>query len=275
MSSAVQALLVLLPFGYLVAAVFYGMAFAGKNQPRIARFRTLLLIAPLAVHLALFNLYWREAGTFPIVGTWLVISAVALVTALIFVGITWRSPQPSVACIVLLVVTMLQLLASAFGPIQAEIGRDVTSFRLLHSATSVVAAACLILSGTYGFMYILLYRQMRSKQFGPLFKELPSLDRLTRTTRRAALVGFVFLTVGLNVGIGMGHKLAEESFNYADPHVILTIVLWIHFGVIAFSRQIRGLSARRASIAAAAGLVTLLITLLLTLLPAVTSHSFQ
>lgn len=273
MSGAIQALVVLLPFGYLVAAIFYGMAFAGPKQPPLARLRTPFFIAPLVVHVGLFWLYWQEAGAFPIVGTWLVISAVALVTALIFAGITWRSPQPSVACIVLLVVTVLQLLASAFGPLQVEIGRDVTSFRLLHSATSVIASACLILSGIYGFLYILLYRQMRSKSFGPLFKELPSLDLLTRSTRRAALVGFLMLTVGVNVGIGLGHQLAEDGFDYTDPLVILTIALWIHFGVIAFSRQIRGLSARRASIAAAAGLVALLVTLLLTLLPAVTSHS--
>lgn len=274
MSGAIQALVVLLPFGYLVAAVFYGMAFAGPKQPPLARLRTLFFIAPLVVHTVLFGLYWEEAGAFPIVGTWLVISAVALVTALIFAGITWRHPQPSVACIVLLVVTVMQLLASAFGPLRVEIGHDVSPFTLLHVSTSIVAAACLILSGIYGFLYILLFQQMRSKRFGPLFKELPPLDLLTRTTRRAALVGFLFLTVGLNVGIGMGHQLAEDGFDYADPHVILFIALWIHFGVIAFSRQIRGLTARWASIAAAAGLVALLITLLLTLLPAVTSHSF-
>lgn len=274
MSATIQALLVLLPFGYLVAAVFYGMAFAGENQPPLARLRLPFFIAPLAVHVGLFWLYWEEAGAFPIVGTWLVISAVALVTALIFAGITSRSPQPSVACIVLLVVTMLQLFASAFGPLRVQVAGEVSPFTLLHAATSVVAAACLILSGTYGFLYILLYRQMRSKHFGPLFKELPSLELLTHTTRRAALVGFLFLTVGLNVGIGMGHKLAVGKFDYTDPHVILTIALWIHFGVIAFSRKIRGLTARRASIAAAAGLVTLLLTLLLTLLPAVTSHAF-
>jgi hypothetical protein len=55
--------------------------------------------------------------------------------------------------------------------------------------------------------------------------------------------------------------------------VFLSLVLWIHFGVIAFSRFIRGFSARRAAFAATGGLIALLLSLLLILFPGMSFHS--
>jgi ABC-type uncharacterized transport system permease subunit len=137
----------------------------------------------------------------------------------------------------------------------------------------VLAAAALILSGVHGILYLLLYRQMRARRFGLLFAHLPDLDVLARMTRSSALSGFLFLTVGVNVGIAMAHAEKSEGFRYAQPEVLLSIVLWIHFGVIAFSRHIRGFSARRASFAAAGGLVALLLSLMLILFPGISFHS--
>jgi hypothetical protein len=81
--------------------------------------------------------------------------------------------------------------------------------------------------------------------------------------RRTALAGFACLTLGLNVGIGLGHARPIHEFRYKDPQVILIIGLWIYFGVIAFSRRIPGLNARRASTMAIGGLLALLTSLAL------------
>ena len=118
-----------------------------------------------------------------------------------------------------------------------------------------------------------VFRRMRERRFGALFQHLPSLDLLARMTRRAALAGFAFSTVGLNLGIALAHAKHVPGFGYSDPTVLLTLVLWIHFGVIAFSEKIRGITARRASFAATAGLVALLVSLFLTLFPTLTFHS--
>jgi ABC-type uncharacterized transport system permease subunit len=114
---------------------------------------------------------------------------------------------------------------------------------------------------------------MRERRFGALFAHLPNLDVLARMTRSAALSGFLFLTIGLNVGIAIAHAEASPGFRYGTPEVLLSLVLWVHFGVIAFSRYIRGFSARRASFAAAGGLVALLLSLVLILFPGVSFHS--
>jgi ABC-type uncharacterized transport system permease subunit len=274
MVAALQPILVLLPMAYFATALLYGMAFAGERQPHISRLRPLLFGFTVLLHAASFWIRFEAAGGMPHMGTWLLVSSVVFTTLLLYAGINLRSNKRTDGAIVLLVLTVLQLGASAFGTMDAIPGSSAQlSFRLLHVSTSVVASAALVLSGIYGSLHLLLYRQMRARRFGPLFSELPNLERLAQLTRHAALAGFLFLTLGLNMGIWMAHRGAISGFDYTDPNVLLTLALWIHFGLIAFSRWIRGLSAHRASFAAAAGMVTLIVTLLLMLVPAVTFHA--
>lgn len=271
MNAFIQAGTVLLPSAYMLLAVLHGMAFAGKRAPAFAaRLRPWAFAGTTLLHVAVFGARWTVAGTFPIDGAWLVVSATALSVALLFAVISSRTHHVAVGGVVLSMVALLQTAASAFGPVRAVQLPPADSFKLIHVGTLILAAAALVLSGIFGYLHLLLFRQMRRKRFGPLYSQLPNLEHLVRLTRRAALAGFLFLTASLNVGIALAHQRVA-SFEYTDPQVLLTMAIWVHFGLIAFSRRIRGFSARRASIAAVAGLVTLLITILMTLVP-ITFH---
>jgi hypothetical protein len=92
-------------------------------------------------------------------------------------------------------------------------------------------------------------------------------------TRGAALVGFLCLTLGLNLGIYLAHRDRPSNFAYRDAEVLLSILIWLYFGVIAFSARIRGFTARRASLAAALGLGFLLLSTFLLFFPRLAFHS--
>ena len=272
MNGFVQAATVLLPSAYLVTTVLYGMAFAGERAPAFAaRWRARALVATLGLHAALFAARAAVARTFPIDGAWLVVSATALVAGLLFALLSLRTARPAVGGIVLAMLTVLQTAASALGPTRAEALPAADAGKLLHVGTVVLASASLVLSGLFGYLHVLLLRQMRAKRFGALYRSLPNLEQLARLTRLAALAGFVFLTAGLNVGIALAHARVE-GFGYLDAHVLLTIAVWLHFGLIAFSRHVRGLTAQRASVAAVFGLITLLLAIVITVIPAATFH---
>jgi ABC-type uncharacterized transport system permease subunit len=174
---------------------------------------------------------------------------------------------------VLGLVFVVQALASSLGPI-VPVARatGMGIFQVLHVGTSVLAAAALVLSGVHGILYLVLFREMRERRFGALFDHLPNLDVLARMTRGAALFGFIGLTIGLNLGIWIAHRDHLPGFAYRDPEVLLSLALWVHFGVIAFSASIQGFGARRASFAAAGGLVALLLSLTLVLFPGISFH---
>lgn len=272
MSTWIQALLVLLPPAYLVLAILYGMAFAGERQPAMARLRKPLLVITLVAHGAVFVLNAAATGT-AVVGGMRIASATGLCVSLLFVLVTRRSQQPTVAGMLFAVVFILQLAASAFGPMGPETSANPgNAVDAIHAATMLLATAALVLSGIYGCLYLLLFAQLKSQSFGPLARWLPDMEQLTRSTRRTALAGFVFMTVGVNGGIGLAHSRGLETFSYLDPTVLLNIGLWVHFGVIAFSRLIPGITARRASIAAMVGLVTLLAAIAILAVPGATFH---
>ena len=287
MRTAIQALTVLLPSAYLLAAILHGMAFGGDRAPQVDGPRRIVLRVTLIAHLVGFVLRALVLGHFPVNDVWSTLSAVAMCAAGLFLVVARRSTVASedasvardvsyagTGGVVLGLVSLLQLIASAFGPTDfVPRAGGMGTYQVLHVATSVLAAAALVLSGVHGILYLLLFRQMRARRFGPLFAHLPDLDVLARMTRSSALSGFLFLTVGMNVGIAMAHAEKSVGFRYAQPEVLLSIVLWIHFGVIAFSRHIRGFSARRASFAAAGGLVALLLSLMFILFPGISFHS--
>lgn len=271
-----QALSVLLPPLYLVAAALHGMAFGGDRAPQVKGLRTWTLHVAVLLHALTFGIADRALGAFPINDAWTTLSATALFVALFYDLIAVRTKHPGTGGVVLSVVFLLQLAATAmesFDLTRTNEGYD--AFRILHIATIVLAASAVVLSGIHGALYLVLFRKMRAKEFGPLFSHLPDLSLLARMTRQAALSGFIGLTIGLNVGIGLAHADKIEGFSYTQPSVILTIAIWLHFGVIAFSRYIKGFTARRASWAAATGLIALLLTVVLTFIPHFAFHSVR
>lgn len=274
MKTLLQALSVLLPCAWLVTALLHGMVFGGPRVPELGRMRRAWLRTALALHAALLVVQWRIVGHFPVSDTWSTMSAVALATAALYAWIVRAIGHPGTGGIVLGLVFVMQLAASGLGPLEPHTRVEgVSAIQITHVSTSVIAAAALVLSGLHGFLYLVLFRAMRNRRFGPLVEQLPDLSLLARMTRRAALAGFVLAGIGLNFGIWMAHRDGVPGFGYTDPHVLATLVLWLHFGAIAFSGRIRGFSARYASFAAIAGLVVLLFTLLLPLFPSVTFHS--
>ena len=277
---AIQALSVALPCGYLFVALLYAMAFAGDAEPRLSRVRTPMLRLLSGLHLGLFAVHGGRVRGFPNFDMWLSVSAVAFATVALFVLVTWTRRQPTVGALVLLVAGALQLLASMFGPLDAVAvppgpspGGGASTVAAVHAVTAAFASASVVLSGLYGFLYLLLLRQMKRRTFGAIFRQLPDLTELARMTRHSALAGFVMLAVGVNVGFAIAHGTGTVGFTYTDPLLLLTLGVWLHFGLIAFSARIRGLSAQRASWAAVAGLTVLLGTLFLALVPGATFHA--
>ena len=273
MSTAVQALNVMLPLLYAVAAIFHGMGFGGPNAPHPARTRRAITALALGAHLTVFLLHAISSGADPLFDAWTTLSGVAFFLAVLFLGTSLRMSESGAGGIVLLVVAAIQCLASAFGPMEARPPSPAAGpVMMIHALTSVSATGALLLSAMHGTLYLIVLRRMKHRKFGPLVRRLPSLQILARLTRRAALAGFLLLAAGVNFGIGWAHHIHSATFSYTDKWVLAMLVLWIYFGVIAFSKFIPGITAQRASLAAALGGFVLLIASIIAVLPMASFH---
>ncbi|MFM7283396.1 MAG: cytochrome c biogenesis protein CcsA [Planctomycetia bacterium] len=274
METALQALSVTLPSLYLLCAILHGMAFAGQRGARTTLLRVWSLRATIVLHAAWFLTRASLVNGFPVIDLASTASCVVFASALVY-GILARSVQHAGSGgIVLGMMFIAQWMASAFGdmvpgPRPSALGNP----QVLHITTMVLALAAVIVSGVHGALYMLLLKSMRKAEFGGRLSHLPDLELLARIMRGGALIGFLCITIGMNVGIYLAHREQLPGFGYRRGEVLLTMLLWVHFGAIAFSRHIKGFNARRASLAAGLGLAVLLLSLLLILFPAVVFHS--
>ena len=74
----------------------------------------------------------------------------------------------------------------------------------------------------------------------------------------------------------MAHSRGVEGFGYTDSFVLSMFAICFHFGLIAFSKRIPGITASRASWAAVGGLTLLLGALVASaLVPEASFHSLD
>jgi ABC-type uncharacterized transport system permease subunit len=113
-----------------------------------------------------------------------------------------------------------------------------------HVTTSVFGYAALILAAIYGGLYLLLYRAIQRNEYGAIFEHIPSLERLERYGLRATAFGFIFLTLSILLGAMLFARLGLVATVF-DPKILVTVLVWVVFGVTLLVRKVIHLEGRR------------------------------
>lgn len=144
----------------------------------------------------------------------------------------------------------------------------------VHVMFTVFGFTALAVSALYALMYVLLSRQLKSRNLGVIFRRLPPLNTLEKMGRVATLFGVVMLGVGLATGHFLGVYLLEE-FDFLDPKIVVTYIAWIAYAAGYLAVKTRGLSGIRMAYLSLIGYLTLIgaMVVINTFLP--TFHSFQ
>jgi ABC-type uncharacterized transport system permease subunit len=249
-------------------------ALATSARAGASAVRSLVLSAAVLLHTGLFFLVHRETGVFPLVLPGPGLSALALALLVVYAWVEWRSRVTSLGGFVLAAVFVVQVAATMVGFSLVGAPSPASALFVVHVITIIASVATLLLSGFFGAIYLVVEREMRSQHFGALFARLPKLSELAAMNRGAATLGFVLMTVGLNLGIWLAHDSAREGFSYRDPMVLVTMATWIVFGIIALSRWVRFLSGRKAAVTSLCGLALLVLTFVVSLVPGLSFHRF-
>jgi ABC-type transport system involved in cytochrome c biogenesis permease subunit len=108
-----------------------------------------------------------------------------------------------------------------------------------------------------GLMYLIQFRELKSKHFGAIFRFFPPLDTLDRIGRGAVIAGMSFLTLALLVGWAWTERFGRPM-SPGNPKVVWGILSWLVFAAALGARMGGGRPARRAALASVVGFAVVL-----------------
>lgn len=261
----------LLPVGYLVALLGYLVVFV-KQRSGLGPWVTGFAWIMVATHLGYLIVSGVEYRHVPLASTWESLTVIAFALALVYLVLEWQMRDRSTGAFLMGGVLLLQILSTAFISHTRDVADILRSPMFgIHVSTALLGYVALAVAALYGVMYLVQYRQLKQRHVGLLFQRLPNLETLARLNIRALAIGWIGLTVAIVAGTVWAFDLSragEIQVNLLqDPKFLLTIGLWVIYGVCLGGVFILGWPKRTlASISVAAFVLMLTSTLAVTLM---------
>jgi ABC-type transport system involved in cytochrome c biogenesis permease subunit len=138
--------------------------------------------------------------------------------------------------------------------------QDDRFWGIIHAAFLFCAAIGMCVAFLASLMYLFQARRLRAKVPPGKGLRLLSLERLEEMNRRAIMLAFPLLTLGVLLGAALMTRVAD-SLAWSDPRVVSTGVLWLVLVVLVpvrYGRHLRGRQVAFGTIAAFALLIVCL-----------------
>lgn len=129
-----------------------------------------------------------------------------------------------------------------------------TAWLGVHTTLSILGIAAFAMAFVAGVMYLLQEHFLKTKQFNALYDRLPSLDLLDQWNKKAILLGFPLLTVGMISG-AMWSQYAVGSPWTGNTKQLLAFCTWFFYLIVLHGRITVGWRARKAAHLAIIGFV--------------------
>ncbi len=111
---------------------------------------------------------------------------------------------------------------------------DVLSFQAAHATLLLLATVGLCVGFIASLMYLYQSHRLKLKQLPLKGPRTLSLERLEMMNRRAVVIAFPLLTVGMMIGVVL--MFVEQIKGWTDPRVLSAFVLWLAFAVLLYLR---------------------------------------
>ena len=230
-----------------------------KGNKIAGRLTTPLLVSSVLIHTVYNVLRGIHFRHHPMASIYEILSVTALALAIVYlVAELWRRNK-STGVFVLPFVFLIQISSSiGIGPTHKIKPILQDAWFGFHTGSITLAYCAFFLSAVYGIMLLLLHSALRKKKFGLLFDRLPSLTTLARMNRGSTLVGFVFLTI--SIVVGMLWALEKYPGDLFNARVISVFIFWAIFGFSLAAHYVFKWSNRRVAILMLTGFITMVLS---------------
>jgi ABC-type transport system involved in cytochrome c biogenesis permease subunit len=267
---------------YAAAAVVYAVHFA-RRQPAVGRMATTLLLLAALSHTFVIGMQTMEVRHVPFSSRSHAVSSFVWLLALSYIYLELTTDERAMGVFILPIAVGLQTIP-AFSPgiENADPVFDSPWF-WVHVASLMFAYASFALAGMLGLTYMLQFKEIKKKHLGYFYTRLPSLHVLDAMNSRAVVIGWLFLTVGVVVGVvwaAQARALAPGNSNLQmmsldDPKIFIALLTWVVYSFEVLARSTMGWTGRRTAWLSALGFAIVLLNFLPVSYFVTTSHTFQ
>ncbi len=255
------------PFmAYVAAAGLYGWFFvAGRTS--VGRLATAVLALGAVLHTFVIGMQTMAAGHVPITNTTSAISTFVWLLALAYLYTEMTTEERAMGVFIVPLLVVLQALPAVLPTIERREPILESPWFGVHVSTLLFAYASFALACMIGITYVLLFKEIKAKQLGFFYKRLPSLQRLDAMNVRAVAVGWVFLTIGVVVGVIWTVQARADAvldprlraMSILDPKIAVAMLSWAIYSFQIYARRAIGWSARRTAWLSTVGFAVVLV----------------
>jgi ABC-type transport system involved in cytochrome c biogenesis permease subunit len=244
MNTVVGIFRVGMPILYAALVSIYGLTFF-KGNPVLERLRFPLLLAT-----AIFQVFYLAArGVMqnhpPITSVFEIMSLLAASITVAYMYIEWRTQTGNTGSFILFLALAFQTVSSLFIRDNIAIPAYLHSLVLgFHVSAALLGYTGISLSAVYGFLYLMLYHEIKSTRFGLIYSRLPSLEMLETMSNRSEVFGFALLSVAIGIGLFWLPRVFE-NFSYWDPKLVGTIFIWLLYAIALGAKRGLGWQGRK------------------------------
>jgi len=209
---------------YLSSFVLYWRFFVTKNQGGVASGS---LLSGLLVHSCMLAIYTIQQGYLPL-GQFASAATtfVWLFGSLYFIQERLLKEREFGLFVtaILIVVQVISIATIDYRAPLADILQNV--FFEVHVSVILLSYASFALGFIASVLYIILFKEIQRHRFGLFYSRLPSLEFLERLNMRSIIIGLVFLTAGIVLGMLNAGK-AWGFFWEWDPKLTMVFLNWL------------------------------------------------
>ncbi|MGH7483382.1 MAG: cytochrome C assembly family protein [Longimicrobiales bacterium] len=258
---------------YAAAAAVLVASLAGGREgaPRAGAY---LLIGAVAIHAVALGAFVVRFDELPLVGLAPSFSTLTFILGVVLLPTGLGREARPIGLVLAPLAVALLIVALAVGI--APAGEPLT-FRggwfILHVLLALVAYACLALAFAPGLLYLIQFRELKSKHFGRWFRFLPSLETLDGLGRRALGIGFPTLTLAMLLGWAWTVRF-DYPMPATDPKVVWVLLTWTAFAAAILARWRGAGRGRHGAYASVLGFALVVVSYLLLRLTATSGRVF-
>ncbi|HEY7751406.1 MAG TPA: cytochrome c biogenesis protein CcsA [Ignavibacteriaceae bacterium] len=273
MNSFIDFLNNFLPFAYLVTFGAYSFDFM-KGGKRRFEFARLSLFITLVIHLIYLLARTAEFNHPPITNVFEIFTILAFAVSFSYFILELVTDIRGTGPFIIIIPILFQLISSIFIEDLTEV-KEVLRSNLLgsHVFTALMGYAGFTISAVYGFLYLILYKDIKLNKFGLIFNKLPNLEILERLSYISAVIGFILLTISMIIGV-IWLPSAFPDFSYLDPKLIGSSLVWLLYAIGIASKIFVKWRGRKLVFLSITGFVVAIISTFLSNFLAKSFHSF-